>query len=75
MKERVKLSKEEKQNLILAIKEHFYNERDEELGDLGAALILDFIIKEIAPAFYNKGIQDSYMFINDKLGDMLGLEK
>lgn len=74
MKDRINLSKEEKQNMILSIKEYFYNERDEEIGDLAATLILDFFIKELAPAIYNKGIQDCYKFLNDKLGDMIGLE-
>lgn len=60
--------------MILAIKEYFYNERDEEIGDLAASMILDFFIKELAPRFYNQGIEDSYRFLNDKLGDMLGLE-
>lgn len=74
MKDRINLSKEERQNMTLSIKEYFFNERDEEIGDLAATLILDFFIKELAPAIYNKGIQDSYKFLNDKLGDMIGLE-
>lgn len=74
MKERIGITKEEKQNMILLIKEYFYNEREEEIGDLAASMVLDFFINKLAPSFYNKGIEDSYKFLNDKISDLLGLE-
>jgi uncharacterized protein (DUF2164 family) len=46
---KIELSKQEKQEMINLIKEYFYNERDEDLGDLAADLILDFFMEKLAP--------------------------
>ncbi|QGU94017.1 DUF2164 family protein [Clostridium bovifaecis] len=61
--------------MIEIIKSYFYEERDENLGDLGATLILDFILEKLAMEFYNKGIYDAYQYMNDRLDDMLGLQR
>lgn len=36
------VDKQKKKVMIDSIKEYFYNEREEELGDLAAGMILDF---------------------------------
>ncbi len=74
MRTRLKLSKEQKEQLVSLIKEYFLKERDEELGDLAAALFLDFMIEKMAPVFYNLGVQDSIGYLKDKLDDLYGLE-
>lgn len=61
--------------MVEKIKYYFQNERDEELGDLAAGLILDFIIDELSPEFYNKGVYDSYKYMNERMEDMLGIQK
>ena len=43
-KERITLTKEKKEDMILAIKNYFLNERDEALGDLAASLIMSFVV-------------------------------
>ncbi|MBU5440162.1 DUF2164 domain-containing protein [Tissierella sp. MSJ-40] len=75
MGNKIKLSKEKKDKMISAIKNYFLNEREEDLGDLSAALILDFFINEIAPEFYNQGVYDSYNYMNEKIEDLLGIQK
>ncbi len=72
---KIKLSKEKKQDMVLAIKKYFFKERNEELGDLAASLILDFFADELAPEFYNQGVYDSYKFMNDRAEDLLGILK
>ncbi len=47
MKQPFELSKEKKEQLILSIKQYYLKERGEELGNLEAGFILDFIMKEI----------------------------
>lgn len=74
MKSKINLNKEQKEQAILKIKEYFEAERDEDLGDLGATLILDFITENLAPAFYNQGIKDAILFMNEKVDDLYGLE-
>jgi uncharacterized protein (DUF2164 family) len=50
------LSKEDREFAVLRVQAYFRDERDEELGHLGAMLIYDFIAKELGPLFYNRGL-------------------
>lgn len=75
MKNSIKLSKEKREAMISTIKQYFYNERDEDLGDLAAAMILDFFIDELAVEFYNQGVQDAYRYMSDRVEDILGIQK
>jgi uncharacterized protein (DUF2164 family) len=74
MKEKIKLTKEKRDEMICAIKDYFSNEREEDLGDLASNLMLNFIIEELAPEFYNQGVYDSYKYINDRSEDVLSLQ-
>lgn len=71
---RIKLTKEKKEEMISAIKDFFLNEREEELGDLASNLILNFVIEELAPEFYNQGVYDSYKYMNDRNEDLLSIQ-
>lgn len=73
--DKIVLSKDKKKQMIEDIKEYFLEEREEEIGDLAASMVLDFVINKLAPEFYNKGIEDSYRYMSDKIEDLLGLEK
>ena len=75
MKDKFKLDRIEKDKLIEKIINYFFNERDEEIGALAAELLLDFFCENIAPQFYNKGVQDSIAFISERVEDMYSLEK
>ena len=75
MKNKFELSKEKRDQMVGEIKSYFENEREEELGDLAASLILDFFIEKLAPEFYNQGVYDSYQFMTDKVEDLLGIQK
>lgn len=68
------LTKEKREEMISAIKNYFLKEREEELGDLASDLILDFIIDELAPEFYNQGVYDSYKFMSEKTEDLLSIQ-
>lgn len=61
--------------MVAAIKNYFATERDEEIGDLGAGLILDFIVETLAPEFYNQGVYDSYKFMETNIEDILSIQK
>lgn len=71
----IQLSKEKKEEMISLIKNYFLEERGEELGDLASSLILRFIIEELAPEFYNQGVYDSYKYMNDRIEDLLSIQK
>lgn len=74
-KNNIKLTKEIREDMISSIKEYFYNEREEELGDLASNNILDFIIDELAIEFYNQGVYDSYKYMNRSIDDLLSIQK
>ncbi len=75
MSSQIKLSKEKQQAMIEEIKSYFFNERNEEIGELAAVFILDFFTEKLAPEFYNQGVFDSYRFISEKTEDLLGIQK
>jgi uncharacterized protein (DUF2164 family) len=51
--------RERRADLLHKLKAYFREERDEDLGDLAANLLLDFIEREMGPAFYNQGVKDA----------------
>ncbi|MGP4042109.1 DUF2164 domain-containing protein [Gracilibacillus sp. D59] len=75
MKTPFSISKEMRDEMIIAIQDYFAAERQEELGNLEAGFILDFFMLEIAPTFYNQGVRDAHQFLSEKLEDVFELEK
>lgn len=74
-KAKLELSKEVKFQMEEQIREYFYNERGEDLSNLGASLILDFIIEKLADEFYNQGIADAHRYFIDRTDELLGLQR
>jgi uncharacterized protein (DUF2164 family) len=74
-KDKIVLSKEQRTDMISAIKRYFKQERGEEIGDLASGLILDFVIEELAPEFYNLGVHDSYRFMESRIEDLMSIQK
>ena len=72
---KIKLTKEKREYMISAIKSYFLNERDEELGDLASSMLLDFFVDELSMEFYNQGVYDSYVYMNDRCEDLLSIQK
>jgi uncharacterized protein (DUF2164 family) len=68
--EPLRLTDEEREAATLAIRDYFERERDEQLGELAAGLLLDFIAERLGPHFYNRGIEDAQALIA-RFGDSL----
>lgn len=75
MSGKIEVNKETKNDMLLAIKNYFQKERDEDLGDLAALLIFDFFMEKLAPYAYNQGVYDSYKYISERTEDLLGIQK
>lgn len=75
LKMEIELNKEVRVVLVESLKRYYWNERDEELSNLGAELLLDFIVNDIGPYIYNKAVEDSYSYMNERIEDLLGLQK
>ena len=74
MSNSIKLNKEKKLEMINSIKEYFFNNENEELGDLRASLLLDFFLEELAPEIYNEGISMCYSQLSSSLEDLFALQ-
>ncbi len=44
-----------------------------EIGQLEAAGLLAFFLKEIAPSVYNAGVADAQAYLRDRLADLEGI--
>ena len=53
------LEREQRAEAVRRIRAYFERERDEELGELAAGFILDFVVEELAPLFYNAALADA----------------
>ncbi len=73
--DKIKISKEKREEMISSIKDYFAEERDEEMGDLAAGLLLDFVVGELAEEFYNQGVYDAYKYLSDRCEDVLSIQK
>ena len=71
---RIKLSKEKKEYMLAEIQSYFLKEKGEEIGNLAASLLLDFIIEKLAPEFVNQGIYEAYNYMDERLEDVLNLQ-
>ncbi|MBN2018196.1 MAG: DUF2164 family protein [Candidatus Cloacimonetes bacterium] len=73
-KNKLELQREVREKMIVQIKKFFLNERNEEIGDLAAILLLDFITDNLGKEFYNKGIRDCITQLSVNIEDLKGLE-
>ena len=75
----IEFSKEERAAITAKLRDYFARELDQELGQLPAELLLDFIGKEIGGAFYNRGIHHAQQLVQQKAEDIVealyGLER
>ncbi len=68
----IELSEQAKKRSIASIKRYFEEKMEEEIGDLQAGLLLDYFLKEIGPAVYNRAITDAQSYFQEKTGDLDG---
>lgn len=74
MNKKIKINKVNKEEMKKRIRQYFSRERDEDLGDLASELVLDFFLEELAPHIYNQGIEDSYLYMQNSIEDILALK-
>jgi len=74
-KGKIKITKEQKAEMVARIKAFYRREKGEEISDLASNLLLMFIIDELAPTFYNTGVEDSYRYMGERVEDLLSIQK
>jgi uncharacterized protein (DUF2164 family) len=64
------LDAETRKRAIASIKRYFDENLDGEIGDLKAALVLDYFLTELGPVVYNKAIADAKAFFDERSADL-----
>jgi uncharacterized protein (DUF2164 family) len=66
----IELDKQQTQDCVASLQTYFRKELDEEIGEMKAKFLLNYILKEIAPLAYNQGVKDAEMFFRAKIEDL-----
>ena len=68
----VELSDPAKKQATASLQRYCTEELDIELTGIQAAMLLNFIMKEIAPTAYNAGVAAAEAFLRDRVADLEG---
>ncbi|KUP06429.1 hypothetical protein Q75_07780 [Bacillus coahuilensis p1.1.43] len=66
----IKLPKQERDQILHRIITHHYEQTGDEMGEIAAENLLDFMLKEIGPYFYNQAVSDSLETLEQKYYSM-----
>lgn len=69
----MKFDQDVEKYLLGSIQRFFAEELESDIGDLKAAMVLDFFAKEIGPSIYNQAIADAQAYFADKTADLAGV--
>jgi len=67
------VSADARKQCTASIKRYFAEQFEEEIGDLKADLLLDYVLKEIGPTIYNQAIADARVFFEERAADLDGV--
>jgi uncharacterized protein (DUF2164 family) len=68
----IDLDPDAKQQALASIKRFLLEELDQDVGDLKAGVVLQFVLEELAPVAYNRGVADAQRFFQDRAVDLEG---
>ena len=66
----IKLSQETSKQLHASIQRYFAENLDQDIGDLKAGMLLDYVLKEIGPSIYNQAIADAQAYFQGRVVDL-----
>jgi uncharacterized protein (DUF2164 family) len=69
----ITLTPEATKQLVASIKRFTAEHLDEEIGDLKAALFLDFCLAEVGAVVYNQAIADAQQYFQARAADLDGV--
>jgi len=71
----INFSQELKKQAVDDIKRYFMENREEDIGELAAELLLDFMVEKVGAVIYNQAIRDAHTYMSEKVEDLYALEK
>ncbi|MCP4291480.1 MAG: DUF2164 domain-containing protein [bacterium] len=66
----LELKKESQTQLMGSIQQYFQLHMEEEIGDLKATLLLQFILEEVGPVIYNQAVSDCQAVMQDRTAEL-----
>lgn len=66
----ITISDESRKRAIDSIQRYFADHLELDIGDLKAALVLDYILAEHGPTIYNAAIADARAFFDERSADL-----
>ncbi|HYC52559.1 MAG TPA: DUF2164 domain-containing protein [Gemmatimonadaceae bacterium] len=69
----LRLSDDARKRAIASLRQYVDRELDQEIGDLKASLLLDYILADIGPSVYNLAIADAKKFFDERASDLAAL--
>jgi uncharacterized protein (DUF2164 family) len=58
---------------VAALQQYVRDNLDEQVGELKAGLLLDFILAELGPTVYNQAIADARAFFEERTSDLAAI--
>ena len=68
----ITLTPEAEAQTLASLKRYFREELDQDIGDLKAKLLLDYLLKEVGPVVYNQAISDAQTYFTLRVADLEG---
>ena len=68
----LEFNKQETAELVPSLQKYFREEFEEEIGEMRAKFVLEYILKEIAPLAYNQGVRDAQEHFRRATEDVSG---
>jgi len=69
----ITLSPDVTKQLLASIKRYVAENLDQDIGDLKARILLDYVLKEIGPTVYNRAITDAQAYFQGRVADLDGV--
>jgi uncharacterized protein (DUF2164 family) len=66
----IEITAQESAEVAHSLKKYFREEFDQELSDLKAKLLINYLLQEIGPFAYNRGVADAERFLRARLEDL-----
>jgi len=66
----IRFSRQEKEAIIPKIQTYMEQELDVDLGQFEAEFLLDFFIREVGPAFYNRALYDAQAVLQQQFDNL-----
>lgn len=66
----ITISDQAKKQALVSLKRYVAENFEQDIGDLKADLLLDYVLREIGPTIYNQAITDAKAFFQERTADL-----